>query len=256
MLKREDRPLFVALLAIAVAILISWAVPSPNSNPDEGAQKCTTDKCRELASAEALAEYTEGLFFVTAALAFFSFVQGAFLYRADRTARISADAAKKSADALSVIERAHVYPEILNPGAIWDCINDAKAFYLDPTGETADTPCSTTAELTFTVRNYGKTPAILKEVFAGFGVWPIGAQIGVVIPVGILGAGENSGSFVAAMERGLTHNEATHITSYTKHIAFVGRVTFDDVWGNGAHYRILLCVGALHAKLATPWHRH
>jgi hypothetical protein len=96
-----------------------------------------------------------------------------------------------------------------------------------------DEPCPTTAELTFQIKNYGKTPAILKFVFAGFGIAPIGSQIGVVIQQSILGAGETTETLNAELQRGLTRNEAKHVFAYTKHMVFTGQIAFDDVWGNG-----------------------
>jgi len=144
----------------------------------------------------------------------------------------AANAAKEAAEALPVIERAHVYPMIVAVGPLLDCVRAAKVFYIDPPDVGGNKPCRETCELTFRIKNYGKTPAILKEVFVGFGVHPLGMEIGVTIQEGILGAGETTNDLISKMDRGLTRNEADHILFCTKHIAFIGQVLFEDIWGN------------------------
>lgn len=179
-----------------------------------------------------LATYTGLLAGFTGVLALVSIVQGWFLFRADKTARISAEAAKASADALQVTERAYVYPVIVSFGDLMDHIRLAKAFFLDTDNSKADAHCSESVGLAFKIKNYGKTPAILKQVFAAFGVYPLGAGLGVVVPEGILGAGEATSELTSEMQQGLSRNEANHVVVYTRHIAFVGEIVFEDIWAN------------------------
>ena len=168
----------------------------------------------------------------TFALVVVSALQGVAILRAERTSRDAADAAKRSADAIAVIERAHVYPVVIHPGAILSCIQSAQAFWLDEPDGAPDKPCDVTAELAFKIVNYGKTPAILKTVFVDYGFYPSGALIGVGIQRGILGPGEETENLPSVMQRGLTRNEANHIGTYTGHIAFEGQINFFDVWDN------------------------
>lgn len=146
-------------------------------------------------------------------------------------ARDSANAAKQAADAMSVVERAYVYPEIISAGAIDECISDALVFYEgDPAKD--DTPILTTAEITFKIKNYGKTPAILKDAFTGFGVNPLSTEIGISISEAILGEKETTRELHTRMQVGLTRNQARHILAYTASLGFSGQITFDDIWGN------------------------
>ena len=145
--------------------------------------------------------------------------------------RTAANAAKNAADMLPIVERAYVYPVVTNPGAINECLREASIYFLDDPTK-ADTPIKTTSELTFRLKNYGKTPAVVKEVFAGFGVYPLGAQIGIVVQERILGTSEGTEALYATMERGFTQNESVHILTCTKHIAFVGQILFEDIWNN------------------------
>jgi hypothetical protein len=143
----------------------------------------------------------------------------------------SADAAKQAADALPVVERAYIYPIIIAHGAIEDCIKNALVFYLgDPTKD--DVPATETAELTFKFKNFGKTPAILKSAFVGFGVHPIGAEIGLSIPEAVLGVLEETNPLTSQMQIGITRKQAQHILVHTGHVCFTGEITFDDIWGN------------------------
>jgi hypothetical protein len=144
----------------------------------------------------------------------------------------SAIAAKSAVEALPIVERAYVYPVVVGHGAIGDCIENARVFYLDdPTKD--DVPAAETAEITFKFKNFGKTPAILKTAFAGVGVAPLGAQIGLPLADSVLGAGEETATpLVSKMEVGITRTQAQHILAYTRHVCFEGKVTFDDIWGN------------------------
>lgn len=99
MLRREDRALFIALLIIAAALILNWVIPSPNGEIENAYEKCSSDQCHEAVATEAVAEYTKGLDVLTAALVLAAVLQGYFLIQADRTARISAEAARDAADA-------------------------------------------------------------------------------------------------------------------------------------------------------------
>lgn len=142
----------------------------------------------------------------------------------------AAKAAKEAAEALPIVERAHVYPMIVNPGAILERVRFAMTF---PLTSTEDDECSSdTAELTFRIKNYGKTPAILKSVMVGFGIHPPGALIGKIVQECILGAGESTETLIAEMERGFTQREALEIIEWRSRVGFSGTIQFDDIWGN------------------------
>ena len=125
-----------------------------------------------------------------------------------RLTKIAAYAARDATEALPVVERAYVYPEIVSAEDIAECIRHARVFYFDEFAAdgspNADRPAAEIAKLSFRLRNYGKTPAILKSLFAGLGAYPLGAEIGLSIPEGILGEKESTSDLIAEMQVGLT----------------------------------------------------
>lgn len=164
MLKPEDRSLFAALLAVAFAFVLCWVVPSPYGEPNQNAGKCTTHECREDAATEALAKYTEWLVYATTALAFFSILQGIFLYRADKTARISADAAKQSADAAAL--NAGIIPKMERAFVFFDSAesNDLGSALISNMLSAIPTPQQSIIKITYGFKNHGRTPAIVTTV--------------------------------------------------------------------------------------------
>jgi hypothetical protein len=145
--------------------------------------------------------------------------------------RTAANAAREAAEALPVVERAYVYPEIVTLGPVEECVRESSVYFLtDPSK--ADTVTPTTTELTFLIRNYGKTPAIIKSVYAAFGVHPNGAFLGISVSRAVLGEKDATEDLVSKMEIGLTPNQAAGIRIYTEIVCFTGNITFDDIWGN------------------------
>jgi len=152
--------------------------------------------------------------------------------------RTAADAAKKAAEAadasakaVTVVERAYVYPVITGHGAVRKCIDTALVFYLgDQTKD--NVPCSEKTTITFKLKNFGKTPAILKEAYVGCGVNPFVAEEGVAITESVLGEMDETGPLVGLMHSGITRNQALHINVHTAHFCFSGIVTYYDIWDN------------------------
>ncbi|HTC19085.1 MAG TPA: hypothetical protein VK690_08220 [Stellaceae bacterium] len=142
----------------------------------------------------------------------------------------AASAAKAAAEALPIVERAYVYPVVVSVVGMAEYIDESTIYFLNP--DQIDKPRPETRDIAFKIKNYGKTPAILKSVFAGLGVWPIGAEIGLSIPEATLGPMDITSDFTAAMQVGLTRNQAKHILAYEAHLGFSGTIVFDDIWGN------------------------
>jgi hypothetical protein len=145
----------------------------------------------------------------------------------------AADAARAAADALPIVERAYVYPVIISVGPIRDMINRATVYYLGDIDK-LDTPANEMSDLSFCIKNFGKTPAIIKGVYASWGVIPLkgfGAFIGRAVPESILGADGETSSIHIEMLQGITPNEARWIVDHTRTLAFEGIITFDDIWG-------------------------
>lgn len=88
--------LFVGFWVAAFTGLFPSISPQPHRAISKGSNHCATHECREDAAANALAFYTEILACFTGVLAVVSFVQGIFLYRADRASKVAADRASQA----------------------------------------------------------------------------------------------------------------------------------------------------------------
>lgn len=137
---------------------------------------------------------------------------------------------ERQLEANNAASAAYVYPIIISAGAAAECITSATVYYVgDLTKD--DVPVPETTELTFRIKNYGNTPAILKTAYVGYGAWPIDAEIGLTLSEPILGENEATNDLIAEMQIGLTRNQALHILSYTGNLCFSGQITFENVWG-------------------------
>jgi hypothetical protein len=99
--------------------------------------------------------YTLVLAIFTALLALVSGVQGALLLRADKTARVAADAAKRSADAAFAAERARFFI-VIESHNLTQIINNVDSRGILASGENFS--------IKYRFRNYGKTPGIIKAL--------------------------------------------------------------------------------------------
>jgi len=94
-IKREDRPVVIALFAIVLAVVVCWLVPSPSYSPKDVHAICSTHECREDVAAYRLALYTKSLAWFTAILALVSAAQGLLLIRAEQLTRRSIELARQ-----------------------------------------------------------------------------------------------------------------------------------------------------------------
>lgn len=120
---------------------------------EEGGQKQSSTKAADPRRAdERLADYTLWLTILTGALVGVSATQIHFLIRADKTARITAEAAKESSDALPRIERAYLFVDRAETQRLKPSVSGL--FHGKPR--------------TIVFKNYGRTPAILHEIGARY----------------------------------------------------------------------------------------
>jgi hypothetical protein len=223
---------FLTVAVFAIGFVVASSMPPPSQQVETISHPQAANEGSERTAEKQIAYYTKWLAWFTGALVTVSAFQGYFLLRADKTTRIASDAAKRAADSLPIVERAYVYPLIVSAGTTKECIENAKVFYMDDNAGDGDRPSPERATIIFRIKNYGKTPAILKTVYAGFGVSPVTAEIGVSIPESILGEMETTGDISAEMNTGITRNQAQGIMVYTASVGFSGQITFDDIWGN------------------------
>jgi len=119
------------------------------------------------ATHDAITVYTFFLAIFTGALVGVSWVQIRYLNSADKTAQRTAEAAKKSADALPTLERAYVFLTVT------DCnFRDALAWtsYDSPIGGTRYRT-RPRPSVQFKLENHGKTPAVIKELSISLVHW-------------------------------------------------------------------------------------
>jgi len=144
-------------------------------------------------------------------------------------AKSSAEAAHKAADALPIVERAYLYPIIVSVGETASVIENASVYFLGNTDKD-DVRTDERARITFIIKNFGKTPAVIKNVFAGFGIYPIGSQIGLFIPNAVLGETGDTGVLSVEMEMGITPRQAQNIPDYGDRLHLDGTIIFNDIW--------------------------
>ena len=106
-----------------------------------------------------VARYTLYLAILTGGLVLVSAWQGFFLLRADKTARMSAEAAQAQAINFTKLERPYIY------------IFNAAGLFLDAERE------DPFHYLTYAVANYGKTPATIDGVFVGISVGSLPGEL-------------------------------------------------------------------------------
>ena len=160
-------PIFTLLMGIALGGSLFWGAYGPNVTNDALEHLTPSEiESRPHPTKEeteaALARYTLWLAILTGGLVVVSAGQGFFLLRADKTARITAEAAQAQALNFSKLERPYLY--VFNPKGLKlkEDVEDP-FFYVE-----------------YDVANYGKTPATIEAVFAGITVGTLPGEIGSV----------------------------------------------------------------------------
>jgi hypothetical protein len=233
MLKRLNPELvFGFLLAFAFwAVVLLWQSAHPEYSKTES-HSCvgTKSECVKVTTDEKLADYTWWLAVLTAALVIVSAGQGYFLLRSDRTARISADAAKKSAEAaeaaLFKVEVAYPYAMIRDH---WINVEQNRIRGVN---------MGTVVSFYFT--NHGRTPAAITEVFCQLycerGIpppilppdRPYNWFDGTVVP-----AGQDSKDFTFNMNQGMFDGYyAGKFADESNIVWLIGYARYEDVFDN------------------------
>ncbi len=224
--------LFLTLFIVGSILAVEYYEPT-QWHAEQEAKNQTEAKAIDILASERVAYYTKVLAIFTGVLSGFGFLQIGFLIRADKITRKSANAAQMAAEALPIVERAYVYPVIAFQGNVQDCIRSAHVFYMDRLEGDADTPSPETAEVSFRIKNLGKTPAVLTSVEVIICTWSARDEGYEILPIAeaVLGANETTETaFTSRMARGLSRNQAQGILSLMDFLVFRGRITFNDIW--------------------------
>jgi hypothetical protein len=157
-------PLFAACMGFTVGGSFVWGIDHPNEKQRIGTPETITASSRDQVpesktTDERLANYTLWLAILTGCLVAVSAIQGGFLYRADKTARLTAEAAKQSA---SVSERAfeHTYSPYIDVS-----VKTAAGVHRMIGGGVVLQFMSINRFADYTIHNYGNSPAIVLEIY-------------------------------------------------------------------------------------------
>jgi hypothetical protein len=163
-MKRLNPDILIGLLLASlfwVGVFV-WQSSQPPNRASETSQHCegTKSECAKAATDERIADYTWWLALLTGALVTVSAVQGYFLLRSDKTARIAANAADRSARAAIALQLPviRIVPNALSQG---DGLADGK-------------PYENCSVHFVTISNLGTTKAFPKEILYG---WTVGNDL-------------------------------------------------------------------------------
>jgi hypothetical protein len=229
-------------------------VPSEKTDAErEDEQKHRDSEARLSDSAAQLARFAYGLFLVAIAQLLLFAVQLWFIRASFRDAKKAAEAAKLNAEAVIDAERARIFASIEQDTA--DTIRSAAkhAHSTEKDGNTLDGSIG----LFYGLKNYGKTPAIIKEIGHQLVLAPELAKEHEHSPKNplpieqILGPGEQTprGTLVCSLDRKMTIGEAKEILALKNSLWFYGYVTYDDTFGFGRELRyIFRCDGSTGSR--------
>jgi hypothetical protein len=219
-------------------------VPSEKTEADRNdEQKHRDNETRLSQSADQLARFAFGLFLVAIAqLALFG-AQLWFIRASFRDARKAAEAARLNAEAVIDAERARIFVIIEQDTA--DAIRSAAKHANSPEkdGNTLDSSVG----LFYGLKNYGKTPAIIREIGYQLVLAPELAQEREYSPKNplpienILGPGEQTprGTLVCSLDRKITVGEAKEILALKNSLWLYGFVAYDDTFGFARELRYI-----------------
>jgi hypothetical protein len=160
--------IFAAVMGFALggSLVASFQIPlqeQQNYTADSKAEHASTENSEKSQSLwipiDSVGLYTLVLAVFTGLLVFVSGLQGYFLLRADKTARIAANAAKASADAAIATERARLYLVETHSNFLY-IINVVSAY----SGPVEGATISTIPAIKVRFKNYGKSPGTLQAI--------------------------------------------------------------------------------------------
>ena len=150
---------FILIVVVSAIALVEYYEPSQGQAEEESKDQSKV-KAFDILSSERVAYYTKILAIFTGVLSGFGLLQIVFLIRADKTASISANAAKVAADAIQITERPYVF--------IWGFRGYAPNVLFMRDGVPQKKEFSD-ASFNYSVSNKGKLAAVIENVSIGCG---------------------------------------------------------------------------------------
>jgi len=225
-----------------------WQASTVPQLPRHTAEASTTKsqeneiKEREISATETIAHWTVILGVFTALLFGTSLGGLYFIGRADRTARISADAAttaatasKKSADSAFEAERARFYVVISGHTLKW-LTDYVEQSFRPPRGD--ESPVD--FQVSYKFRNYGKTPGVITELAIGCKVAEEPVDPVFTLKLNefsewMIGAGDTTSDQKFSYQ--MTFADGREIRRNRKRLWLYGRLYYDDAFGNHREHR-------------------
>lgn len=230
-------------------------LPSEKTKTETTKEKYEADEKPDID--RALSTYTGWLAVFTAALFVAAGVQVGFFWWQLRLIRDAAKLTKEAADAAAkgaraaelnaeaVIdaERARIFVSVDRDTT--DSIRAAARYVNSPEMDTGT--ISTNVGLFYSFKNYGKTPAILKEISHQIVLAPELAKLREYVPIAplplehILGPSERTPdeTLTCNLGRKITVGEAKQIQTLNNTVWFYGYISYDDTFGFGRELRYI-----------------
>jgi hypothetical protein len=197
----------------------------------------------------------------TVVIAIFTIVLGVFTVSLSGSTRIAAEAAKDSADALTQSERAQLFVIIQNQsieGLIVPIRRSIQTNECRDENEIVRQNRETTVQCVF--KNYGKTPAIVKEInlrlayHESLPTEPVYIPRDTVLSEFMIAGGDETDTQQCELEGTLTTAQAYRVVRAQNYIWFYGRVVYDDIFGREHQHRFLWRYGG--ARGFRPNYEH
>jgi hypothetical protein len=156
--------------------------------------------------------------------------------------QVAAEAAKRSADALMIAEQAHLLA-VFGVSNIAHVLSDLAAYV--PSADENAAPPKERVFVQYSLKNYGRTPAILKEISHELVHWnklPEELKYFAVpaMPKELaIGAGGGTESLQCTLALPLTVEAATSIGRGDTFLWFYGHVVYEDAFGREREHRFL-----------------
>ena len=188
---------------------------------------------------------TVGLILATGVLGYFGSHQARDMKASIKAAQDAANAAKASAESLPIIEGAYVYPVILDE----NIAESMTAFEADSRYH------ARSLIVTFQIKNFGKTPAIILSCNADLihpdsihGTRTIEFE-GRIVRDMVLGAGEATKENMETAIDDFSRIEFVSVKNGDSHLTFNGHVAYADIFGNTWIYRFDWQYGRIQRRL-------
>jgi hypothetical protein len=158
-----------------------------------------------------------------------------------RATNVAAEAAKRSADALMIAEQAQLIA-VLGVSNIAHTLSELSTY--QPTSEQAEAP-KERVFVQYLLKNYGRTPAVLKEISHELQHWNRLPEELKYFPIPALPkelaipAGANTESLQATLALPVTVEAARSISRGDSYLWLYGRAVYEDAFGRQREHRFL-----------------